>query len=297
MYSSLSTTPTPDSLLRRSTAYRLMDEDAERVVHFLPKKPVHTAYLSALIQENGLVSPLNRGTFYGSNNLLGELQGVALVGHATIIEPRNTESLMQLSEAAANHTSTHLVMCEERWADQFHKQYSPARPVAVERRKLYLELRWPIVQFDTRRPQLRLATTKDIELLAPVHARLACQEGGVDPRSLDREGFLQRYEHRIRKGRTWILVEKDELLFKADVIAANPETCYVEGVWVKPEARGFGFGQACVAELARMLLWGSRSLSLLVDADNKEAQLFYKNCGFHVRGSYRLLFHTKLNCK
>ena len=36
-----------------------------------------------LIRDNGIVSSLNRGTFYGCRDLNGNLEGVALVGHAT----------------------------------------------------------------------------------------------------------------------------------------------------------------------------------------------------------------------
>ena len=82
MYSSLSHTGSPNSaVLGNSGAFILAYDEAEAVLQFLPKKPAHCAYLTGLIQEHGLVSPLNRGTFYGSKNILPELRGVALVGH------------------------------------------------------------------------------------------------------------------------------------------------------------------------------------------------------------------------
>jgi predicted GNAT family acetyltransferase len=291
MISSLSQTLDDSVLLPSYGSHPLTNEDADAALTFLPKKPAHCAYLAGLIEENGLVSPLNRGAFYASRNFLGEIQGVALVGHATIIEPTNNESLRELAQAAGNWESTHLVMCEERWADEFWKHYrTTERSTTVESRELLLELRWPSIRSNNSRQQLRLATTRDLELLVPVHAGLARAESGIDPREVDNDGFVERYRQRIVNGRTWVLTQKDKLIFKADVVTATHETCYLEGLWVNPASRGLGYGRACIAELARMLLWRSRSLSLLVNDHNNEAQSFYRNCGFHVRGSYRTAF-------
>ena len=141
MYSSLSKTDAGNSLLQASCSpYILTAEEADVVLNFLPKKPAHSAYLAGLIEDNGLVSPLNRGTFYASRNFMAEIQGVALVGHATIIEPTNKESLRELAEVAGNCNSSHLVMCEERWADEFWKHYRTTNGTPkLERRELLLE--------------------------------------------------------------------------------------------------------------------------------------------------------------
>lgn len=298
MYSSVSKNDSVNPLpISRLGAHKLINEDAESVLRFLPKKPAHCAYLRSLIQENGLTSPLNRGTFYGSRNFLGELQGVALIGHATILEPTNHGALRELAEASSQCKSTHLILCEDRWADGFWTYYTTGRrSVEVERSELLLELRWPTVFPNTNRPQLRLATVRDLELLIPVHARLAQDESGVDPREVDRDGFIERYHQRILNGRTWVLIQDDQLVFKAEVVTATEDTCYLEGVWVSPGAREQGYGRACITELARMLLWRSRSLSLLINADKKELQSFYRSCGFHVRGSYRTAF-LKQRCQ
>lgn len=292
MYSSLSNTGSLNfPVLGNSGASVLTNDETEDVLQFLPKKPAHCAYLIGLIQEHGLVSPLNRGTFYASKDCLGELRGVALIGHATIIEATNKESLKDLANAASNCNNKHLVMCEERWAEQFWTHHgSRDRSKECERRELLLELRWPSGHSNKSRLPLRLATSNDLRLLIPVHARLACHQSGVDPRDVDKGGFFERYQQRIRNGRTWVLTENDQLVFKADVITATQDTCYLEGVWVNPDVRSMGYRRACMAELARMLLWRSRSISLLVNDDDAEAQSFYKSCGFHVRGSYRTVF-------
>jgi predicted GNAT family acetyltransferase len=267
----------------------LNEAQSDQVLHFLLGRPVHCAYLSGLITENGLTSPLNRGAFYAYRDYSGEIQGVALIGHATIIESLNDEALKAFADAASTCNNPHLIMCEEGLSDTFLEHYSAAGlSVRQTRRELLFELRWPVGR--THTPQLRLATTEDIEELLPVHASMAYESSGVDPREVDNAGFVKRYERRIQQGKTWVLFEGDRLIFKADVVTETRETTYVEGVWVHPDVRREGYGRKCMAQLARMLLWRSRSICLLVSDENKQAQAFYKACGYHFRGAYRTIF-------
>lgn len=67
-------------------AEQLTETDRHEVLRSLNRRPIHCAYLLGLILDNGLISSLNRGTFYPYRNYLGEIQGVVLLGHAMIIE-------------------------------------------------------------------------------------------------------------------------------------------------------------------------------------------------------------------
>src|SRR5947208_1174838 len=88
-----------------------LTEDARaEVLDFLAKRPSHTVMLAGLIRDNGLVNPLNRGTFYGCRNLSGKLEGVALIGHATLFEARTDRAIHALGELARNCSSAHMIM-------------------------------------------------------------------------------------------------------------------------------------------------------------------------------------------
>jgi uncharacterized protein len=137
---------------------------------------------------------------------------------------------------------------------------------------------------------LRLATINDLDLLIPVHAKMALEESGVDPRTQDADGFVSRYARRIAKGRTWVVTEGEKLIFKADVVSETPETAYIEGVWVNPEARGQGLGKSCMSQLARMLLWKTKSICLFVNDENEDARRFYRQSGYHLRSIYDAIF-------
>ena len=130
MYSSISDSGSRNyPVLGRSGAFVLTADETEAILKFFRKQPAHCAYSTSLIHEHGLMSQINRGTLYGSKNFLGELRGVALIGHATIIEPTNKESLKDLAATADTCNSRDLVMCEERWAEQYWKHHGTDRSI------------------------------------------------------------------------------------------------------------------------------------------------------------------------
>lgn len=259
------------------------------VLAFLEKRPTYTAYLAGLVRDNGLQSPLNRGTFNGYRNHLGQLEGVALIGHATLMESTSDQALQAFAQTTQHCNSVHLIMCEENRIDQFWGYYAVAgQEMRRACRELLFELRWPMEVSPVC--NLRLATVKDLDLLIPVHAEMALGESGIDPRQQDASGFKARYVRRIEQGRTWVLTEGGTLQFKAEVVAETPETSYIEGVWVNPEMRGQGYGRRCMSQLARMLLWRTKSICLFVNDENEDAQRFYKQVGYHLRTVYDTIF-------
>lgn len=264
-------------------------EQAE-VLAFLEKRPIHTAYLSGLIRDNGLESSLNRGTFYGYRTAAGQIEGVALIGHATLMETSSDQALAAFASIAQQCNSVHLIMCEENRLARFWDYYSESgQQMRHACRELLLELRWP-AEAPQPAVNLRLATVEDLDLLIPVHAELALGESGVDPREQDPDGFYQRYVRRIQQGRTWVLTENGKLIFKVEIVAETPTTSCIEGVWVNPEYRNLGYGRRCMAQLARMLLWRTKSICLFVNDENENAQRFYKQVGYHLRTVYDTIF-------
>jgi predicted GNAT family acetyltransferase len=264
--------------------------ECSEVLSFLEKRPLHTAYLAGLIRDNGVQNSLNRGTFYGYRNANGQLEGVALIGHAILMETESDLALQAFAETAEQCKSSHMVMCEEDRIDRFWGHYTEAgQEIRHASRHLLLELRWP-TEGSQQTPGLRVATLEDIELLIPVHAQMAQAESGIDPRNTDASGFRSRYARRIEQGRTWVLTVDDRLIFKAEVVSETPETAYIEGVWVNPDVRGQGYGRRCMSLLAKLLLGRTKSICLFVNDDDEEAQRFYQQAGYHLRSVYDTIF-------
>jgi predicted GNAT family acetyltransferase len=206
------------------------------------------------------------------------------------MEAASDEAVLAFARTAQRCKAVHLIMCEENRLDKFWGHYAVAgQQLRHAHRQLLLELRWPI-EVSPQVSNLRLATVEDLDLLVPVHAEMAFEESGIDPRQQDAAGFVERYVRRIEQGRTWILTEDGRLQFKAEVVAETPDTSYIEGVWVNPAARRQGYGRRCMSQLARMLLWRSKSICLFVNDENDDAQRFYKQVGYHVRAVYDTIF-------
>lgn len=268
----------------------LADESETEVLEFLASRPLHTVMLTGLIKDNGLVSPMNRGNFYGCRNRRGELEGVALIGHATLIETRTDRALEAFAEIAQKRTNSHMIMGEQERIQEFWNYYrEDGQEMRRACRELLFELRCPIEVRESV-PGLRLATLNDLDLIMPVHAQMAFDESGVNPMEQDAEGFRKRCARRVEQRRTWVLIEDGKLTFKADIVSDTAEVVYVEGVWIASENRQQGYGLRCMSQLARTLLSHTQSICLLVNEQNQAAHHFYKRAGYKLRGIYDAIF-------
>src|SRR5437667_3414733 len=68
------------------TISELFEGQETEVLDFLAARPLHSVFMASQIRDNGLVSPHNRGSFYACRDRQGQLEGIALLGHATLIE-------------------------------------------------------------------------------------------------------------------------------------------------------------------------------------------------------------------
>ena len=269
---------------------RLTNNDAAEVLEFLAQRPIHTVAMMSMIHDNGIVSAFNRGTFFGCRDLKGQLEGVALVGHATLMETVSNRALAALAQVARECPNTHMIMGEkERVADFWNHYTETGRKQRLACREWLFELSWPVEAREGANG-LRPATVAELELVMPVQAELAYAESGVNPLDVDPQGFRERCLRRIEQGRTWVVVENGLLVFKADVISKTPEVNYLEGIWLREDRRNKNLGTRFMSELMRRLLENTKSVCLLVNETNEWAHGFYRKCGFHFRATYETIF-------
>lgn len=269
---------------------RLRTGQETEVLNFLSERPIHTVTMMSMIRDNGLTSPFNRGIFYGYRDLNGRLEGVALIGHATLLESVSDRALFALSRAAHNCGAIHMIMGEQDRIDEFWSTYSQEghakRHSCVEQ---LFELSTP-VEVAGECEKLRLATADEVDLVMPIQAVLAFEESGVNPMKSDPEGFRLRCLRRIQQGRTWVVVDNGALVFKAEVISQTSNVAYIEGVWTRHDKRQSGDSVRYVSALSRKLLQEVNSICLLVNEKNLRAKAFYRKCGFLFRASYKTIF-------
>lgn len=268
----------------------LKREHEAEALDFLSAHPLLTFVMRGWIKDNGLVSQLNRGTFYGSRNYRGELDGVALIGHITLFEANSGSALSAFAALTNACPSAFALMGEQHRVSRFMDYYTAEAP---RPRKVVREL-----LFEQRSKQpleepvgcLRRATLKDVDLVVPTHAEMTLDDTGVNPLEVDPAGFRERCARRVQQGRVWVCVKDERLLFKADVISDLTEVNYLEGIYVSPEKRGQGFGTRCMKQLTNVLLTHTNSVCLLTEEAKSAAQACYRNAGYKLREYYETLF-------
>jgi ribosomal protein S18 acetylase RimI-like enzyme len=178
---------------------------------------------------------------------------------------------------------------KERVAEFWVHYASAGRQQRLACREWLFELNSPAAP---REPvsDLRPAQPAELELVMPVQAELAFAESGVNPMDVDPQGFRRRCLRRIQQERTWVMVEDDRLIFKADVISKTAAVVYLEGIWLREDRRSNGSSVQFMNDLTHRLFTDTKSICLLVNENNQRAQSFYRKCGFRFRATYETIF-------
>ena len=162
--------------------------------------------------------------------------------------------------------------------------WGPAREVRP-RQPLLVISGPPAVPAD---PRVRPVHRSEIDLLLPACVAMFTEEVGVSPLAGDGGALYRaRVEELVAQGRAYARIEGGRVLFKAEVGAATPASCQIQGVWVDPALRGQGCGTAgtaAVVELARARV--APVVSLYVNDFNVAARRSYEKVGFRAAGTF-----------
>ena len=159
-------------------------------------------------------------------------------------------------------------------------------PREVRRRQPHLEMdRGPLIEPD---PAVRRCTMADIDVLYPACVAMYTEEVGVSP---EEHGGASLYRARVAQliSRGWSFARFDggRVVFKAEVAAASPHACQVQGVYVDPEYRGRGFGAAGMAAVVELALRHvAPVVSLYVNEHNTTARRVYERVGFRQTATF-----------
>lgn len=268
----------------------IKEQETQEVLDFLSRRPIHTVCMAGYIRDNGVISPHNRGTFYGYRDQQDQLQGVALIGHATLIETQSDAALKAFAAQKHQFRNAHLVRGERHMISRFWKHFAEYGHVPRRACRELLFEQNAAPRLDQSVPELRRATLDDLESVIVVNAQMVMTECGVDRTRQDPAGFRERITRRIKQGRVWVWTQEDKLIFKADVFAQTPEMTYLEGINVHPDCRGKGVGLRCLIQLGQTLLQSSRSICLMVNEQRVELKSFYQRAGYVFRDTYDTIY-------
>ncbi len=212
---------------------------------------------------------------YGGANLVpvqASSAAVAAFAERALRQGRRCSSIVGASAAVS-----------ELWG--FLRPYwGPARDVRSAQPLMAIEGPSPIASD----PAVRRVRMNEVDILLPASIAMFTEEVGVSPLAGDGGvSYRTRVSELVRSGRAFARIENGQVVFKAEVGAATPQACQVQGVWVRPEFRGRGLaapGMAAVVDLARATI--SPVVSLYVNDFNTPGRATYRRAGFCEVGEF-----------
>lgn len=162
--------------------------------------------------------------------------------------------------------------------------WGPAREVRPRQLLMAIDHE-PLLPAD---PKVRLVELAELETLLPACVAMFTEEVGISPTLGGQDGaYRARIAELIRANRAFARIVGGQVQFKAEVGAATPTVCQVQGVWVPPALRGQGLsapGMAAVVQLARRHI--APIVSLYVNDYNTAARKAYTAVGFQSVDTY-----------
>jgi predicted GNAT family acetyltransferase len=253
----------------------LIEPTRRQVLDFCALDPVERVFLED-VARRGL------GRFAAVEGLGGEVTALCHTGANIVPSGRGCGAF----ERTAAGSSARMVIGEanavtELWDAVAHRfpqprEDRPHQPVYV--------LDEPPEPGESR---LRPARRSDVERLVPACAAAHQLELGIDPLARDPEPFVWRTATQVDEGRSWVWLEDDVVLFKAEASAWTPHAVQISQVWTDPEARGRGYASRGLRDLCRLLLARTPTVTLFVRSENTPAIALYERIGMRKVLEYR----------
>jgi predicted GNAT family acetyltransferase len=156
--------------------------------------------------------------------------------------------------------------------------WEPARETRWDQPHLQISSR-PAVEPD---PLVRRTVAADLDTLYPACVAMYTEEVGVSPETGGgADLYRARVAQLVAKGWSFARIEDGRVVFKAEVAAASPYACQVQGVYVAPDRRGEGLGAPGIAAVAALAMRDiAPVVSLYVNGHNVAARKAYARAGF-----------------
>jgi ribosomal protein S18 acetylase RimI-like enzyme len=254
---------------------RVIEPALDQVLDFCSRNPIERVFLED-VARRGL------GRFVAVPGADGALDALCHVG-ANLVP---SGSGCAVFADAARDARSRMIIGEERAVEDLWAAARRRLPTPREDRPGQ-----PVFVIDEPPPpggtNLRSAAPADVDRLLPACAAGYREELGIDPLERDAEEFRWRTRAQIDDGRSWVWLEDDVILFKAEASAWTPSAVQLQQVWVDPPARGRGYGQRGLRDLCRLLLERTPAVTLFVRTDNATAIHVYEAIGMRRALTYR----------
>ncbi|GBQ01434.1 DUF4081 domain-containing protein [Streptomyces spongiicola] len=276
-------------VLTQTTSRVLGPDDLGAALAVLESEPVANAFVTARVQVAGLDPWRLGGEMWGWYEG-GRLRSLCYSGANLVPICATPEAVRAFADRArrAGRRCSSVVGPAEATAllwKLLEPGWGPAREVRAHQPLMVTESVPPDIEPD---PCVRRIGKDEMEVIMPACVAMFTEEVGVSPMAGD-GGLL--YQARIAElvgtGRSFARVDDGKVVFKAEIGAATPLACQVQGVWVAPEYRGRGLSETGMAAVIRYALADvAPVVSLYVNDYNTAARAAYRRVGFREVGAF-----------
>ncbi|MFJ6438931.1 GNAT family N-acetyltransferase [Streptomyces sp. NPDC091649] len=276
-------------MLTQTTTRVLEPSDLGAALAILESEPVANAFVTSRVQVAGLDPWRLGGEMWGwyADGMLRSLcySGANLV--PICAGPEAVRAFADRARRAGRRCSSIVGPAEpttQLWR-LLEPSWGPAREVRANQPLMVTESLPADVTPD---PLVRRIRKDETETLMPACVAMFTEEVGVSPLAGDGGLLYQaRVAELIGAGRSFARIEDGKVVFKAEIGAATPQACQIQGVWVAPEHRGKGLSETGMAAVLRYALADvAPVVSLYVNDYNTAARRAYRRVGFRETGSF-----------
>ncbi|MFI7288960.1 GNAT family N-acetyltransferase [Streptomyces anulatus] len=275
--------------MTQTTTRVLEPSDLGAALAILESEPVANAFVTSRVQVAGLDPWRLGGEMWGwyADGMLRSLcySGANLV--PICAGPEAVRGFADRARRAGRRCSSIVGPAEpttQLWR-LLEPSWGPAREVRANQPLMVTESLSADVTPD---PLVRRIRKDEAEVLMPACVAMFTEEVGISPLAGDGGLLYQaRVAELIGTGRSFARIDGGKVVFKAEIGAATPRACQIQGVWVAPEHRGKGLSETGMAAVLRYALADvAPVVSLYVNDYNTPARRAYRRVGFREVGAF-----------
>ncbi|MFD7112702.1 GNAT family N-acetyltransferase [Streptomyces microflavus] len=275
--------------MTQTTTRVLEPSDLGAALAILESEPVANAFVASRVQVAGL-DPWRLGGEMWGWYADGRLRSLCYAGANLVPICAGPEAVRAFADRArrAGRRCSSIVGPAEPTAllwRLLEPGWGPAREVRANQPLMVTES--PSVDV-TPDPLVRRIRKDETEVLMPACVAMFTEEVGISPLAGDGGLLYQaRVAELIGAGRSFARIDDGKVVFKAEIGAATPQACQIQGVWVAPEHRGKGLSETGMAAVLRYALADvAPVVSLYVNDYNTPARKAYRRVGFRETGTF-----------
>ncbi|MER8091062.1 GNAT family N-acetyltransferase [Streptomyces sp. NPDC058316] len=275
--------------MTQTTTRVLEPSDLGAALAVLESEPVANAFVTSRVQIAGL-DPWRLGGEMWGWYADGRLRSLCYSGANLVPICATPEAVRAFADRArrAGRRCSSIVGPAEPTAQLWRllePGWGPAREVRAHQPLMVTESPSADVTPD---PLVRRIRKDEMDVLMPACVAMFTEEVGISPLAGDGGLLYQaRVAELIGAGRSFARIEDGRVVFKAEIGAATPQACQIQGVWVAPEQRGRGLSETGMAAVLRYALADvAPVVSLYVNDYNTPARKAYARVGFRETGAF-----------